>query len=58
LWTGSPASRSIRELLAATARDAMLRDYKVVFLSDATETFDYPDVGQGGMSPTRCTGQH
>ena len=34
----------------ATARDAMFRDYKVVFLSDATATFDYPDVGQGGMS--------
>ena len=34
----------------ATARDAMFRNYKVVFLSDATGTFDYPDVGQGGMS--------
>ena len=34
----------------ATARDALFRDYKVVFLSDATATFDYPDVGQGGMS--------
>ncbi len=34
----------------ATARDAMFRDFKVVFLSDATATFDYPDVGQGGMS--------
>jgi nicotinamidase-related amidase len=34
----------------ATARDAMFRDYRVVFLSDATGTFDYPDVGQGGMS--------
>ena len=33
----------------ATARDAMFHDYKVVFLSDATGTFDYPDVGQGGM---------
>jgi biuret amidohydrolase len=33
----------------ATARDAMFRDYKVIFLSDATGTFDYPDVGQGGM---------
>jgi ureidoacrylate peracid hydrolase len=28
----------------------MFRDYKVVFLSDATGTFDYPDVGEGGMS--------
>lgn len=34
----------------ATARDAMFRDFKVVFLSDSTATFDYPDVGQGGMS--------
>jgi ureidoacrylate peracid hydrolase len=34
----------------STARDALLRDYKVVFLSDATATFDYPDVGQGAMS--------
>ena len=34
----------------ATARDAMFNNYKVVFLSDATGTFDYPDVGQGGMS--------
>jgi ureidoacrylate peracid hydrolase len=33
----------------ATARDALFRDYKVVFLSDATGTFDYPDVGQGAM---------
>lgn len=34
----------------ATARDAMFRDYQVIFLSDATGTFDYPDVGQGGLS--------
>jgi nicotinamidase-related amidase len=34
----------------ATARDAMFRDYFVVFLSDATGTFDYPDIGHGGMS--------
>jgi biuret amidohydrolase len=34
----------------ATARDAMFRDFKVVFLSDATATFDYSDVGQGKMS--------
>ena len=34
----------------ATARDAMFRDYQVIFLSDATGTFDYPDVGQGAMS--------
>jgi ureidoacrylate peracid hydrolase len=34
----------------ATARDAMFHNYRVVFLSDATGTFDYPDVGQGAMS--------
>jgi len=34
----------------ATARDAMFRNYKVVFLSDVTGTFDYPDVGQGAMA--------
>jgi nicotinamidase-related amidase len=34
----------------ATARDAMFNNYKVVFLSDATGTFDYPDVGYGAMS--------
>jgi nicotinamidase-related amidase len=34
----------------ATARDAMFRDFQVIFLSDATGTFDYPDVGQGAMS--------
>jgi biuret amidohydrolase len=34
----------------ATARDAMFNNYKVVFLSDATGSFDYPDVGQGAMS--------
>src|SRR6476469_2362620 len=34
----------------ATARDAMFNNYKVVFLSDATGKFDYPDVGYGAMS--------
>ncbi len=34
----------------ATARDAMFRDFKVIFLSDATGTFDYPDAGQGALS--------
>ncbi len=34
----------------ATARDAMFQNYKVAFLSDATGTFDYPDVGCGAMS--------
>lgn len=33
----------------ATARDAMFHNYRVVFLSDATGTFDYPDVGQGAL---------
>src|SRR3984885_982758 len=33
----------------ATARDAMFRNYRVVFLSDATATFDYPDSGFGSM---------
>ena len=33
----------------ATARDAMFRNYKVVFLSDATATYDYPDRGFGPM---------
>jgi ureidoacrylate peracid hydrolase len=34
----------------ATARDAMFRNYRVVFLSDATATADYPDRGFGPMS--------
>src|SRR5262244_4068626 len=33
----------------ATARDAMFRNYRVVFLSDATATYDYPDRGYGSM---------
>src|SRR6516225_6393127 len=33
----------------ATARDAMFRNYRVVFLSDATATYDYPDSGFGSM---------
>lgn len=33
----------------ATARDAMFRNYEVVFLSDATATYDYPDRGFGPM---------
>lgn len=31
----------------ATARDAMFRNYRVAFVSDATGTFDYPDIGFG-----------
>src|SRR6516162_3690554 len=34
----------------ATARDAMFRNYRVVFLSDATATYDYPDRGFGPMT--------
>src|SRR5712691_8463372 len=33
----------------ATARDAMFRNYRVVFLSDATATYNYPDRGFGAM---------
>lgn len=33
----------------ATARDAMFRDYGVVFLSDCTGTYDYPDLGYGEL---------
>lgn len=33
----------------ATARDAMFLNYRVVFLSDATATYDYPDCGFGPM---------
>jgi nicotinamidase-related amidase len=34
----------------ATARDAMFHNYRVAFLSDATGTFDYPDLGHGAWS--------
>ncbi len=34
----------------ATARDAMFRDFRVVFLADATATFDYGDDGLGGLT--------
>src|SRR4051812_7165183 len=34
----------------ATARDALFRNYRVVFLADATATYDYPDRGYGAMS--------
>lgn len=33
----------------ATARDALFRNYRVVFLADATATYDYPDNGFGAM---------
>lgn len=34
----------------ATARDALYHNYGVIFLSDATGTKDYPDLGYGAMS--------
>jgi len=34
----------------ATARDALFHNYGVIFLADATGTFDYPDLGYGAMS--------
>ena len=34
----------------STARDALFRNYRVVFLSDATATYDYPDRGYGAMA--------
>ncbi|MBZ9566367.1 isochorismatase family protein [Modicisalibacter tunisiensis] len=34
----------------STARDAQFRDYKVIFVSDATGTMDHPDLGAGAMS--------
>jgi biuret amidohydrolase len=37
----------------ATARDALFRNYRVVFLADATATYDYPDRGYGAMPATQ-----
>jgi len=34
----------------STARDAQFRDYKGIFVSDATGTMDHPDLGAGAMS--------
>lgn len=34
----------------STAREAMFRTYKVLFLSDATATLEYPDTGWGVVS--------
>lgn len=34
----------------STARDAQFRDYKTIFVSDATGTMDHPDLGAGAMS--------
>lgn len=33
----------------STARDALFRNYDVLFLSDAMATYDYPDRGDGAM---------
>jgi ureidoacrylate peracid hydrolase len=33
----------------STARDALFRNYDVLFLSEATATCDYPDQGYGAM---------
>ena len=33
----------------ATARDALFNGYRVAFISDATGTFDYPDIGYGAI---------
>lgn len=33
----------------ATARDAMFNGYRVAFISDATGTYNYPDVGFGSI---------
>jgi nicotinamidase-related amidase len=34
----------------STDRDAMFHNYRVIFLSDATATYDYPDCGFGPMT--------
>ncbi|WP_190814082.1 isochorismatase family cysteine hydrolase [Saccharopolyspora pogona] len=34
----------------ATARDAMFRNYRTAVVSDATATYDHPDLGFGAMS--------
>jgi nicotinamidase-related amidase len=34
----------------ATARDARHRNYKVLFLSDGTATYDHPDMGWGAIA--------
>lgn len=36
----------------STARDVMFHNYRVAFISDATGTFDYPDVGFGAIPAT------
>jgi nicotinamidase-related amidase len=34
----------------STAREAMFRDFKVIFLSDCNATYDLPDLGFGSIS--------
>jgi nicotinamidase-related amidase len=34
----------------SAARGALWRNYRVIFLSDGTATFDYPDIGMGAVS--------
>ena len=47
--TPSSSRTTLENCCQATARDAMFRNYRVVFLSDATGTYDYPDRGFGSM---------
>ncbi|HEY9281561.1 MAG TPA: isochorismatase family cysteine hydrolase [Eoetvoesiella sp.] len=44
------AGATTEDCCLATARDAMYRGYRVAFLSDATGTYDYPDIGYGAVS--------
>jgi hypothetical protein len=39
-----------RELLPFDGAGRVFRNYRVVFLSDATATYDYPDCGFGAIS--------
>jgi len=41
----------------STARDALFRNYRVAFLSDATATYDYPDLATGRCRMQMCTMQ-
>lgn len=43
------AGATTEDCCLATARDAMYRGYRVAFLSDATGTYDYPDIGFGAV---------
>src|SRR4051812_37270662 len=50
LDTAIIAGASTEHRCFSTPRAALFRDYKVVFLSDATATFDYEDLGFGAMT--------